>query len=371
MNVQVPHFETASADASFTRAGVIDCDIHLRVRTIEDLRPWLSDHWMHYLRTYGVRQRHGFAKSAQFPKAAPSAARRDAWPPGGGPPGSDLPFLREQHLDPYDIAFGIINPLVGTGQGDQNDDLSAAMATAANEWQLETFVRHEPRLKASVVVPYENGPACAAEIARRAGDRRFAHILMLSRTGEPTGKRRYWPIYQAAVEADLPIGIHVFGYSGWSMTNSGWGSYYIEEMTEHSTSCQAMVTSMIMEGVLDAFPKLRILLIECGFGWLPSLGWRLDKLWSMHRAELPHVRRPPSEYLRENFWVSTQPMEEPEHAEHLHDMMGWVGWERLLFASDYPHWDFDDPQLTLPHSIDPDRRQAILAGNARELYGLG
>ena len=70
-----------------------------------------------------------------------------------------------------------MNPLSPTGQGDQNLEFSAAMAFAANESQLEHWNRPEPRLKASVVVPYEDGEAARLEIKRRAGDRRFAHVL--------------------------------------------------------------------------------------------------------------------------------------------------------------------------------------------------
>ncbi len=51
----------------------------------------------------------------------------------------------------------------------------------------------------------------------------------------------------------------------------------------------------------------------------------------------------PSEYLKRNVWVSTQPMEEPEVPRHLIDTLEWIGWDRIMFASDYPHWDFDDP----------------------------
>ena len=59
-------------------------------------------------------------------------------------------------------------------------------------------------------------------------------MLLLSRTAEALGGKRYWPIYEAAVEAGLPVGIHAFGYSGWPITNRGWPSFYIEEMTEHA-----------------------------------------------------------------------------------------------------------------------------------------
>ena len=64
-----------------------------------------------------------------------------------------------------------MNPLSPTGQGDQNVELSVAMAIAANEAQVANWTAREPRLKASVVVPYEDGAASAAEIKRRAGNR--------------------------------------------------------------------------------------------------------------------------------------------------------------------------------------------------------
>src|SRR5262249_21277333 len=93
------------------------------------------------------------------------------------------------------------------------------------------------------------------EIRRRAGDRRFAHVLFLSRTSELLGKRRYWPIFEAAVEAGFPIGVHVFGSSGRPMSNTGWPSVYIEEITEHSASLAGSVTSLIVEGVFEGLSR--------------------------------------------------------------------------------------------------------------------
>jgi predicted TIM-barrel fold metal-dependent hydrolase len=195
-------------------------------------------------------------------------------------------------------------------------------------------------------------------------------VMMLSRSSEALGRKRYWPIYEAAVEAGLPVGIHAFGYSGWAMTNGGWPSFYIEEVSEHATSAQAVVSSMVMEGLFERYRDLKVVMIECGFGWLPALGWRLDKHWNRMRDEVPHLTRPPSEYIREHFYVSTQPMEETEDPTHVLDAMRWIGFDRILFASDYPHWDFDDPVMAIPPSLGEEHRRMVFAGNARALYGL-
>ena len=101
------------------------------------------------------------------------------------------------------------------------------------------------------------------------------------------GRRRYWPIYEEAVAHGLPIGIHVFGYSGWPVTNTGWASYYIEEMSEHGTACSALIASMIFEGLFDAMPELKVVMIEAGFAWIPALGWRMDKTWERLKGEVP------------------------------------------------------------------------------------
>jgi uncharacterized protein len=85
---------------------------------------------------------------------------------------------------------------------------------------------------------------------------------------------------------------------------------------------------------------------------------------------VPHVTKPPSESLRQGLWISTQPMEEPERARHLQDVIEWIGHERLLIATDYPHWDFDDPGQALPKALGLEQRRAICSENARQVYRL-
>ena len=104
--------------------------------------------------------------------------------------------------------------------------------------------------------------------------------------------------------------------------------------------------------------------------YVDKLGWRLDAAWKKLKAEVPHLTRKPSEYLAEHFWVTTQPMEEAQNPDHLRDIMGWIGWDRLLFSSDYPHWDFDDPRYAFRMHMTPQERAMIYRDNARALYGL-
>ncbi len=96
----------------------------------------------------------------------------------------------------------------------------------------------------------------------------------------------------------------------------------------------------------------------------------MDRQWAKLRNEMPHLKRPPSEYLRSNVWFTTQPIEEPEPREHLAETIEWLGWDRVLFATDYPHWDFDDPAHALPIRMTEQQRRMVFRDNARAVYGV-
>jgi predicted TIM-barrel fold metal-dependent hydrolase len=140
-------------------------------------------------------------------------------------------------------------------------------------------------------------------------------------------------------------------------------------MVGHAQSSQSFLTSMVIEGVFERVPGFRLVLIEAGFAWVPSLAWRLDKVWSRLRAETPHLKRPPSEVIREGVWLTTQPMEEAANRAHVLDAIDWIGWDRLLFATDYPHWDYDDPASVLPMPLPEAKKRGFFLDNALALYG--
>ena len=82
---------------------------------------------------------------------------------------------------------------------------------------------------------------------------------------------------------------------------------------------------------------------RAGAAWLPSLLWRFDAEYKGLRREVPWLKRLPSEYVAEHVWLTTQPLEASPRREQLIDLLGWVnGAERLVYSSDYPHWDADE-----------------------------
>jgi uncharacterized protein len=351
-----------------TSYSVIDCDIHPALKSPKALHPYLSERWRRHRDTIGDR---GFGGS-YYPRANPNAARTDAWPPNGLPPGSDLEFMRYQLLDEWNMDFGVLQPLLGAG-AQLNQEYAAALSSAINEWQIEEWLDPEPRLRSGLVVAYESPEHAVAEIERRGKHPGFVQVMLGIRTSEPLGRRKYWPMFEAAADAGLPIGIHFGSQGGNPITGAGWPSMYLEDHAGMSTAFQAQVISLIYEGVFERFPNLKIVLIEGGFGWVPPLAWRLDSAWRKLGDEVPHLQRRPSEYFAEHFWLTTQPMEEPPVAQYFVQLLEQAPWlqDRLMFSTDYPHWDFDAPNEALPKVRLPEGFPAkLMAENARQLYGL-
>ena len=126
--------------------------------------------------------------------------------------------------------------------------------------------------------------------------------------------------------------------------------------------------------MFERFPTLRIALIELGWSWAVPYSWRLDATWAKLRDEVPHLKRKPSEYMREHVWFTTQPIEEPERrqdTESVYEMFEEAGFaDRLMFSSDYPHWDFDSPYKSVPASFPIERRRRMLGQNASQLFKI-
>lgn len=355
-----------------TKVGYVDADIHNVFPSPEVRKSYLPSRWQKHLEMIGSRGHDGYMHaSTKYPKVSAATARDDAWPTSGLPPGSDLGFMQMQHLDGIGIEYGILNCFEHVGH-ELNDEWAAAMARAVNDWQIAEWLEKDSRLRASIVVPFENGEFAAEEIERVGDHPGFVQVLVLARTMEPLGRRKYWKMYEAAERHGLTIGVHASNTTGVPSTPSGWPSYYLEDHAVISQGMQTQIVSLVCEGVFERFPGLRAVSIEAGFAWLPPLMWRLDQNWRWLKDEVPHLKRRPSEYIRDHVWVTTQPIEEPADPNHLLQAIEHFGADdHILFASDYPHWDFDDPNRAFPARMPKELKQKILSENGKKLYGFG
>jgi predicted TIM-barrel fold metal-dependent hydrolase len=195
---------------------------------------------------------------------------------------------------------------------------------------------------------------------------------MASAARIPFGQKYYWPIYRAAVEHNLPIAIHV-GAEGTGIANPptsvGYPSTYLEFHSDHSQTMMAHCVSVLAEGLFEEFPTLRFCFMEGGITWAPYVMGRLDRIYPALKAEVPQLKRLPSEYVATNCFFSTQPIEEPENQQHLLQMLELLHAEKtVIFASDYPHWDFDNP-LTAFSFFPPALKRRIFVENPLDFYG--
>jgi uncharacterized protein len=353
-------------DATTRRVAntIVDSDIHPHAMP-KDLLPRLSERHRRRWEMFGIRIP---GPPEIYPRVRNSGFRLDAWPAGGGVPGSDPALIREQLLDEFDIDHGILIPLQGHSWGVENPEFSAALTGALNRWQAEVLLDAEPRLRASIAIPTESPDLAAAEIRRWADDERFVQVLLPTGGEAGFGTRKYWPIYRAAVETGRPLGAHTGGLE--QHRGAGWPSFYLEEHVWNGNMMAALVVNMLCEGVFEEFPSLQVICVEGGIAWMGGLMWALDEAWPGLREDVPFLRRPPSEYIREHFWFTTQPIEEPDDPRHLETALAHIGMDdRIMFASDYPHWDFDSPRLA-PRLFPSASRERIMGLNACRLFGL-
>ncbi|QEC46448.1 amidohydrolase [Baekduia soli] len=351
------------------RDFVVDCDSH-NLPMLDDLRPHLPARWREYLDTYGLRT----LGEMGIVRARWMASRADSWSPSGKLPGSDPEFFIEQLLDREHIDIAILNSIMMSVQmfvgGNQPQEFTNALMAATNDWVAEQWLDRDDRLRASICTPFEDPESLVAEAERWADDDRFVQIQIPFRTQKPLGHRKYWKLYELCTGRGMPLAMHPGSTGNNLITGAGWVSYYYEDHVGLPQALFNQMASMVCEGVFERFPDMKIVIQEGGWSWVAPFLWRFDRAFEQLKGEVPHLQRRPSEYIREHFWFTTQPIEEPERPEQFHEALAALDMPgRLLFSSDYPHWDFDPPSA-LPTSLDDDLRRAILGGNARAVYDL-
>jgi len=346
-------------------AGAIDCDLHPAMPSAAALLPYLDDYWRDQLVNRHI-DRYSFVLTS-YPPGSPLSARPD-WRQATGAPGGDLADIRRHALDPFGSRFAICNVLHGA-VALFNEDMAAALCSAVNDWVANDLLDREPRLRASILVPAHNPALAVKEIERMAGDTRFVQVLLLAMGEMLLGRRIYWPIYAAAQTHRLAIGIHAGSTYHHAPTAAGWPAHRVEDYIAQSTAFESQLLSFLAEGVFHKFPALKLVLLESGFTWLPTLLWRTSKTWRGVRPEVPWIDRPPADILRDRVRLTLQPVDAPKNDPAvLARTLDHIGSDRmLLFSTDYPHWQFDGEDV-LPDGLPADAMRKLLIDNALDTY---
>ncbi len=296
---------------------------------------------------------------------------------GESPYGAMDPSERIDVLDAENIDIAFLYTTVGLLWEAEVDDpeLSQAYTKAYNRWICE-FCADEPRLVPTAHLSLSDPVAAAKELERAVGEgAKGGYVAPFHHRGVPLGHPDNNPVFAAAQDLDVPLAIHPTFEPQWTKGTRMGTWEHVKQLrllasVAASDGVRHQFTTLFDYGVFDAFPRLKILVLESGGGWI---GYWLDRIDAVYShtfiGERVPLRNKPSDYFRERIWISCDPDERtiPALAERF-------GVERFMWASDFPHADHTSEYVHDLNELvamfpEADRRKFI-GDNARALFQL-
>lgn len=267
----------------------------------------------------------------------------------------------------YQITFP--TPMLSLGLHPEVD-VEVGLAEGYNRWLVDNVLSSEDRIYSMLYLPFSDPQACERIVEQYADHPKVSGFMVTSVRYKPVHHNQYMRLYSMIEESGKTLGFH----AGPNWENNGYVSQLNRFISMHAVSfvlCNIVhLTNWVINGLPERFPKLPVLWIESGLAWVPFMQQRLDNEYLMRSSEAPNLKRLPSEYIAEMFFTC-QPLERTNMKllEATFDSMNAP--TQLLYASDWPHWDFDLPNVIseLPF-IDEQAKRNILGYNAAKLFGL-
>jgi predicted TIM-barrel fold metal-dependent hydrolase len=214
----------------------------------------------------------------------------------------------------------------------------------------------------------------AKEIERYAGKPGIVGVYLPTAGVDPLwGHRRYDPIMEAAQAADLPLILHSVTVISPAFPTQlhQFENPFGRQVIGHAFAMMANMVSMMHTGIPARYPNLKIVFTEAGIAWVPCMLWRMDRYHQELRRTVPFLEERPSDYVKRQMWFATQPLEEPENPAHLAKVIEHCGGaDRIVFASDWPHHDFDHPRAMRRLPLTQEQRRKIMGTNALDVFNL-
>ena len=279
--------------------------------------------------------------------------------------------LGHRWMDAMSVDYSCLFPTLMLAIGlHPESEMEVELCWAYNRWLTEKALpESDGRFYSMLSLPLSEPDAAMRQIETFAGRKGVTGFMITSVRGQPVHHNRHMKVFRALEERGLPLAFHsainpmepVFKTLNRfaSVHGLGFPFYNILHMTNWVTN-----------GIGERFPKLPVIWIEGGLAWIPFLMQRLDHEFMLRPSEYPLLKKKPSDYMRDMYYAS-QPMEtvDPLALECTFRMINAE--TQLLYASDYPHWDFDLPSSIwdLPF-LSEKAKHNILGGNAARLYKL-
>ncbi|MEY2455566.1 MAG: uncharacterized protein QOK06_660 [Acidimicrobiaceae bacterium] len=295
--------------------------------------------------------------------------------------GSDRPATRHAtidgrlaDMDSEGIAAAVLFPTMGLYLAEVRDPaLLAALCRAYNNWLSDECAQGQDRLHGAALVPLADVDAAVIEL-ERVIDRHDAKVVMV-RPNPASGRPLHHPAYDRLWERAAAAGVVIAVHEGWSagvptLGSDRFDNSAIEHALSHPFEQMAACTGLILTGVLERHPALRVGFLESGGGWVPYLLHRMDEHFEMWPSFMSKVTLKPSEYFVRQCFVSIDPQE-----PHIDPLVAAIGDESIVWATDYPHAD-----SVFPGAVDLLRRgmeglslvsqERILGFNAQRFFGI-
>jgi uncharacterized protein len=281
---------------------------------------------------------------------------------------------RVQRLDKENLRAAIIYPSIDLSWETECDDAdyAQAMTRAYNRWIVDWCSDSGGRLIPVAHLSLGDPVAAAAELERavKAGHK-GGWVVQFTMTRKPHAHPDHDVLFAKAQELDVPLGLHVSLEPQWA-----WPGRYDREYVRKQTfflnvtasdALRHALTSFMQYGTFDKFPRLKIVLLEVGAGWIGYWLDRMDAVYDSVMGRGVPLKEKPSYYFKRNVWISADP---DEHS--LPAMMQLCGEDRFFWASDFPHPDHTGNYIEeleeCAEKLTPSARQNLLGDNVLRTY---
>ena len=278
--------------------------------------------------------------------------------------------LARRAMDSLGIDYQVMFPTPMLSLGlHPREDIEVALGRAYNRWLTEEVLPGDERVVSMLYLPFSNADAALQVVEEFADKPGVVGFTVTSLRHKPVHHNEYMKVYAAIQERGMPLGFHA-GPS-W---HDDWTKQLDRFIGVHALSFvlgnMVHLTNWVLHGLPERFPDLPVIWIESGLAWVPFMMQRLDSEYFMRSSEAPMLKKAPSEYIKEMYFTC-QPMESRDLKllESTFDAID--ARTQLLYASDWPHWDFDSPSVIcdLPF-LDEEAKRNILGLNANRLFKL-